>query len=180
MPFAARQAEARRLLGQAGFTPKRPLTLTITTPNNTDTLLLMEAIQADWRAIGVEVKIAQNESGVAFNAYRNRDYEVGSMSWYGDFNDPVTFLALFKSDTGAQNYGDYRNPAYDALLAAADQEPNAAERAQILARAEQLILDDEATAPIYFVVNRNLVSRRVTGWADNAPNFHRARWLCLK
>ena len=180
MPFAARQIEAKRLLAEAGFTAARPLKLTITTPNNTDTLLLMEAIQADWRAIGVDVRIAQNESGVAFNAYRNRDYEVGSMSWYGDFNDPVTFLALFKSDTGAQNYGDYKNPAYDALLAAADQKPDAAERAQILARAEQLILDDEATAPIYFVVNRNLVSRRVTGWADNAPNFHRSRWLCLK
>jgi oligopeptide transport system substrate-binding protein len=180
LPYAARQAEARRLLAEVGYTARRPLKLTITTPNNTDTLLLMEAVQADWRAIGVEVKIEQNEAGVAFNAYRNRAFEIGSMSWYGDFNDPVTFLALFKSDTGAQNYGDYKNPAYDALLAAADQEPDAGKRAQILARAEQTMLDDEATAPIYFVVNRNLVSRRVTGWVDNAPNFHRTRWLCLK
>jgi len=180
MPYAARQAEAKALLAQAGYTAKRPLELTITTPNNTDTLLLMEAIQADWRALGVEVKIEQNETGVAFAAYRNRAFEIGFMSWYGDFNDPITFLALFKSDTGAQNYGDYENSAYDALLAAADQEPDAGRRAQILARAEQTMLDDEATAPIYFVVNRNLVSRRVDGWVDNAPNFHRARWLCLK
>lgn len=180
LSFAARQAEAKRLLAEAGYTAARPLKLTITTPNNTDTLLLMEAVQADWRAIGVDVRIAQNEAGVAFSAYRNRDFEVGSMSWYGDFNDPVTFLGLFKSDTGAQNYGDYKNPAYDALLAAADQEPDAGKRAQVLARAEQLILDDEAIAPIFFVVNRNLVSRRVTGWTDNAPNFHRARWMCLK
>ena len=180
MPFAARQVEARRLLAAAGFTAKRPLTLAITTPNNTDTLLLMEAIQADWRSIGVEVKIEQNEGGVAFAAYRNRDFDIGSMSWYGDFNDPVTFLGLFKSDTGAQNYGDYKNPAFDALLAQADQEPDAIKRADILARAEKLILDDEATIPIYFVVNRNLVSNRVTGWADNAPNFHRTRWMCLK
>ncbi|MBU1375383.1 MAG: peptide ABC transporter substrate-binding protein [Alphaproteobacteria bacterium] len=180
MPFAQRQTTAKALLAQAGFTAKRPLKLTITTPNNTDTLLLMEAIQADWRAIGVEVKIEQNESGVAFNAYRNRDFEIGSMSWYGDFNDPVTFLGLFKSDTGAQNYGDYKNPAYDALLAAADQEADAQTRAGILARAEKLIIDDEATIPIFFVVNRNLVSNRVTGWTDNAPNFHRTRWMCLR
>jgi oligopeptide transport system substrate-binding protein len=180
LPFPARQAEARRLLAQAGYSARRPLKLTITTPNNTDTLLLMEAIQADWRAIGVEAKLEQNETGVAFAAYRNRNYEVGNMSWYGDFNDPVTFLGLFKSDTGAQNYGDYKNPAYDALLDRADQEPDAGKRAEILARAEKLILDDEATAPIFFVVNRNLVSRRVTGWADNAPNFHRTRWMCLK
>jgi oligopeptide transport system substrate-binding protein len=180
LPYPERQAQARRLLAEAGFTAERPLKITITTANNTDTLLLMEAVQADWRSIGVEVSIQQNEAGVAFAAYRNRAFEVGSMNWFGDFNDPVTFLGLFKSDTGPQNYGDYRNPAYDALLAQADQEPDLAQRAQILARAEQLMLDDEATAPIFFVVNRNLVSRRVTGWVENAPNFHRARWLCLR
>jgi oligopeptide transport system substrate-binding protein len=179
-PFGARQAEARALLAQAGFTAKRPLKLTILSPNNTDSLLLMEAVQADWREIGVDVKIEQNEAGVAFNAYRNRAFQVGSMSWYGDFNDPVTFLGLLKSDTGQQNYGDYKNPAYDALLAAADQEPDEGRRAQILGRAEQLMLDDEGMAPLYFVVNRNLVSPKVTGWVNNAPNFHRARWLCLK
>ena len=101
------------------------------------------------------------------------------MSWYGDFNDPVTFLGLLKSDTGAQNYGDYNSPAYDAFLAQADQEPDLAKRAEILARAEQQLLDDEGMAPIYFVVNRNLVGRNVTGWTDNAPNFHRIRWMCL-
>ena len=179
-PFAARQADARALLAQAGYSARRPLKFTLLTPNNTDTLLLMEAIQADWRAIGVDAKIEQNESGVAFSAYRNRAFQVGSMSWYGDFNDPVTFLGLLKSDTGAQNYGDYKNPAYDALLVQADQEADAGRRAQILARAEQLMLDDEAMAPIFFVVNRNLVSRRVTGWAPNAPNFHRTRWMCLR
>lgn len=180
LTFPERQAEAKRLLAEAGYTAERPLKVTITTPNNTDTLLLMEAVQADWRALGVDVSIAQNESGVAFAAYRNRDFEVGSMSWYGDFNDPVTFLGLLKSDTGAQNYGDYRNPAYDALLARADQEPDIRRRAQLLAQAEQLMLDDEGIVPMFFVVNRNLVSRRVTGWVDNAPNFHRARYLCLR
>ena len=180
MSYADRQAEARRLLAEAGFTPERPLKFSITTPNNTDSLMLMEAIQADWRAIGVEARITQAENGVAFAAYRNRDFEIGSMAWYGDFNDPVTFLGLLKSDTGAQNYGDYRNPAYDALLARAAQEPDVDRRAAILAQAEQRMLDDEAMAPLYFVANRNLVSRRVTGWTDNAPNFHRARYLCLR
>jgi oligopeptide transport system substrate-binding protein len=179
MSYPARQAAAKALLAEAGFTAERPLKLTILAANATDTLLLMEAVQADWRAIGVDARLEQNEAGVAFAAYRNRAFEVGSMSWYGDFNDPVTFLGLMKSDTGGQNYGDYNNPAYDALLAQADQEPDIARRAQILARAEQTLLDDEGVLPMYFVVNRSLVSRRVTGWVHNAPNFHRTRWMCL-
>ncbi|MDB5465953.1 MAG: peptide transporter substrate-binding protein [Phenylobacterium sp.] len=179
-PLAARQAEARALLRAAGYGPGHPLKVEIKTANITDTLLLIEAIQADWHDVGVDVSLVQNEGQIAFAAYRNRDFQVGAMSWYADFNDPVTFLGLLKSDTGAQNYGDYKNPAYDALLAAADNDPDAVRRARILARAEQIMLDDEAMIPVDFVVNRNLVSPRITGFVDNDENFHRARWMCVK
>jgi oligopeptide transport system substrate-binding protein len=179
-PFGARQVEARALLAQAGYGPGHPLKFTFLTQTNSGSVLLAEAIQADWQAVGVDVTIAQNDASVAFAAYRNRNFQVGGMSWYGDYNDPMTFLGLLKSDTGAQNYGDYRNPAYDALLAAADHEPDAGKRAQILARAEQLMLDDEGIIPVYFQTNTNLVSPRLTGWAPNPPNFHRARYMCLK
>jgi oligopeptide transport system substrate-binding protein len=178
--FAQRQVEARALLAQAGFSATHPLKLEIKTQNTTDTLQLSEAVQADWRAIGVQATVVQNDTSIAFAAYRNRDFQVGTMNWYADFNDPVTFLGLLKSDTGAQNYGDYKSAAYDALLAQADQEPNETRRAVILKRAEQTMLDDEGMAPIYFIVNRNIVNPKVTGWVDNAVNFHRARWLCVK
>jgi oligopeptide transport system substrate-binding protein len=180
MPLVQRQIEAKALLAQAGYDARHPLKLEIKTQNVTDALLLTEAIQADWRAIGVEATVAQNDSSIAFAAYRNRDFQIGTMNWYADFNDPVTFLGLLKSDVGAQNYGDYKNPDYDALLARADQEPDAAKRAQILARAEQIMLDDEGMAPVYFVVNRNIVNPKITGWVANSENFHRARWLCVK
>jgi oligopeptide transport system substrate-binding protein len=180
MSFPERQAEARRLLAQAGYGPKRPLKFAILAASSTDTLLLAEAIQADWAAVGVEVEIRQSDSAVAFSEYRNRNFDVGLMSWYGDFNDPLTFLGLMKSDTGAQNYGDYKNPAYDALLLAADHEPDVARRAEILAKAEARLLADEGTMPLYFGVNRSLVSPRVTGWQPNPPDVHRIRWMCLK
>jgi oligopeptide transport system substrate-binding protein len=177
-PLGARQAEARALLAQAGYTADHPLRIAIKVASTSDTLLLAEAVQADWRDIGVDARVVQNEGQVAFAAYRNRDFQAGMPQWYADFNDPITFLGLLKSDTGAQNYGDYRNPAYDAALAAADHEPDAARRAQILARAEQIMLDDEGLAPLYFVVSRNLVSPKISGWIENPENLHRARWLC--
>jgi oligopeptide transport system substrate-binding protein len=179
-PLAQRQVEARALLAQAGYGPGRPLKLELKTSNNSESVLLAQAIQADWRAVGVEASLVQNDGPVVFAAYANRDYQVGFMSWYADFNDPMSFLGLLKSDTGAQNYGDYRNPAYDALLEAADHEADAAARGRILARAEQLMLDDEALAPVDFTVNRALVNPRITGWVDNAEDFHRTRWLCRK
>jgi oligopeptide transport system substrate-binding protein len=179
-PLAQRQAEARALLAQAGYGARRPLKLEFKVTNSTETQLIAEAIQADWRAIGVQAPIVLNEQQIAFAAYRNRDYQVGFMAWYADFDDPVTFLGLLKSDTGAQNYGDYKSPAYDALLDAADREADAGKRAELLRRAEQTMLDDEGMAPVGFAVSRSLVNPRVTGWADNPLNFHRARWLCVR
>jgi oligopeptide transport system substrate-binding protein len=178
--FAQRQVEARALLAQAGYGPKRPLKFTLLVSNGSETILLAQAVQADWAEIGVQADLRQSEGQVAFADYRERNFDVGVMAWIGDFDDPMTFLGLMKSDTGAQNYGDYKNPAYDALLDAADHEPDAGKRAQILARAEALLLADEGTAPIYFTVNRALVSPRVTGWQGNPPDFHRLRWMCLK
>jgi oligopeptide transport system substrate-binding protein len=179
-PFAQRQAEARALLAQAGYGPGHPLKLELKTASATDSMLLTQAVQADWRDIGVEASILQTESQILFADLNARNFQVGFVSWIADFDDPLTFLGLFQSQTGAQNYGDYANPAYDALLAAADREPDAGRRAAILARAEQVMLNDEAVAPVYFGVSRSLVNPRVSGWVGNIENRHRARWLCVR
>jgi oligopeptide transport system substrate-binding protein len=180
LSYPERQAEARRLLAAAGYGPERPLEIELKVSNSPGAATVTEAIQADWKTIGVKTRLARNEGQILLNAYRNRDFEVGSLLWFADYDDPLTFLELFKSDTGAQNYGDYKNPAYDALLARADQEPDVAKRAELLRAAEQLMLDADAVAPLYFDVNRALVNPRITGWVDNATHTHRARWLCVK
>ena len=180
LTLAQRRAEARALLAQAGFGPARPLTVQLSSSNSNESLLLAQAIQADWRAIGVVTKISRSEGQILLADLRQRNFQAAMASWAADYNDPMTFLALFKSDTGAQNYGDYRSAAYDARLAAADAEPDAGKRAQWLAEAEQILLADEGVAPVYFSVSRSLVSPRVIGWVDNLENWHRARWLCVK
>jgi oligopeptide transport system substrate-binding protein len=178
--LAARQAEARSLLAQAGYDSRRPLEITLSNSSSPEAALLAEAIQADWRAVGVRARITQSEGQILLSDLRQRNFQAALATWAADYNDPLTFLAIFKSDTGAQNYGDYRSPAFDALLAAADREVDAGRRAGLLARADQVLADDVGVAPIYFSVARPLVNPKVTGWVDNIENWHRARWLCVK
>jgi oligopeptide transport system substrate-binding protein len=180
MPFEARQAEARRLLAESGFGPGNPLEIELKVSNSPERLLLSQAVAADWSALGVKVTTVQNEGQIALAAYRQKDFQVGMMGWFADFNDPLTFLDLFRSDTGQQNYTSYSNPRFDALLDQAKREADGARRAGILAEAEQLMLDEEGTIPLYRYVSRALVSPRITGWTDNVENFHRARWMCVK
>ncbi len=175
-----RQGEARRLLAEAGYGPDRPLRLELKFPNTSDAMLITPSIQADWKSVGVRVDLVQNETQIAFEAFRIRDFQVAFAGWVADFDDPMTFLGLMRSDTGQQNYGDYRNRAYDALLDAANREPDVARRADELARAEAMMLQDAPVAPVYFSVSRNLVNPRITGWVDNLPDIHRARYLCVK
>jgi oligopeptide transport system substrate-binding protein len=147
--------------------------------NSADPMLVMPAIQADWKQIGVEATLLQNEGQIAYAAYRSRDFQIADAAWIADYNDPMTFLYLQQSETGSQNYGDYKNPAFDALLARADKEPDAGKRAAILARAEQLMLDDAAVAPTFFYMAKNLVNPKVTGWVDNIVDYHPVRYLCM-
>lgn len=179
-PLERRQAEARRLLAAAGYREGRPLVVTIKHRNTPDPSLVMPAIQADWKAIGVEARLMQNETQIAYAAYRSRDFQVADAAWIADYNDPMSFLYLHQSATGPQNYGDYKNPAFDALLAKADNEPDASRRAGYLAEAERIMLDDAPIAPTYFYVNKNLVNPRITGFVDNIVDHHRSRYLCTQ
>ncbi|MDQ0463459.1 oligopeptide transport system substrate-binding protein [Caulobacter ginsengisoli] len=179
-PFEKRQAEARRLLREAGYGPGHPLKLEIKHRNSADPMLFMPAIQADWKAIGVEASLAQEEVQIAYADYRARSYQVADASWIGDYNDPMTFLYLQRSNTGAQNYGDYANPVYDALLTKADETPDPQARAAILGQAETLMLSDAPIVPIYYLINKNLVNPKVSGFVDNIVDQHRSRWLCAK
>lgn len=173
-----RQAAARQLLAQAGFSPSHPLKLELKTTNNGGSLVTAQSLQADLRSIGVDVTFRQEDGAVVFESFNLRDFQLGATGWVADYNDPMTFLNLMKSDTGQQNYGDYKKPAYDALLKAADEEPDAAKRAGYMARAEQMILDDAVIASIETGVSLNLVSPHITGWIDNDADVHPVRDLC--
>ena len=179
-PLATRQAEARRLLALAGYGPERPLKIELKTANVTTSVLVAQAMQADLRTVGIEATLRQEEGQVAYRSFEAKDFQVGLLAWIADYSDPLTFLTLMKSDTGAQNYGGYANPRYDALLNEADHEPDGTRRAAILARAEQMMLDDTYIAPLWVGVNLNLLSPRVTGWVDNAVDVHPARYLCMR
>ncbi len=179
-PLARRQAAARALLALAGYGPSNPLKIEIKTSNSVNAQVLMPSIQSDWQAIGVKASLIQEESQIAYQDFRLRDFQVASAAWIADYNDPMSFLYVLQSTTGSQNYGGYANPAFDALVAQADNEPDIHKRAAILARAESLMLADAPVAPFYFAVSTNLVNPRITGFVDNIVDQHKERYLCVK
>jgi oligopeptide transport system substrate-binding protein len=179
-PLARRQAAARALLAQAGYGPSHPLSVELKHSNATSQLEVMPSIQSDWQTIGVKTTLIQEETQISYQDDRLRNFQATSAAWIADYNDAMSFLYLQQSATGSQNYGDYNNPAYDALLAKADNEPDPVRRAVYMQQAEEIVLRDAPVAPYTFRVNTNLVSPRISGWVDNIVDIHPSQYLCVK
>lgn len=177
-PIERRQEEARRLLKEAGFTPERPLKFQFM-HRGYDPTGTYAAVQADWKLIGVQATLIATETQIAYQNLRIRDFEMGEAAWVADYNDPMNFLYLLDSKTGAHNYGGYNNPAFDALLAQANTEPDLGRRAELLRQAESMMLADIPIIPIYSYASSNIVNPRLTGWETNISDNHRAKYMCL-
>ena len=177
--FDRRQAEAKRLLAAAGYGPGHPLKFELKMRNSADPNLIYPAVQADWKSVGVEATLAPEEGQIAYADYSAKNFQMADAGWIADYNDPMTFLFLLKSNTGPQNISGYANRAYDALLDEADHEADLTRRGEALQQAERLAMEDAALVPIYHYVAKRLVSPKLTGWVSNLSDIHRTRYVCF-
>jgi oligopeptide transport system substrate-binding protein len=178
-PLEKRQAEARRLLAEAGYGPKNPLKLELKHRNSADPALYVPAVQADMRAIGVDLQLASNEVQIAYAAYDAKDYQIGDAGWAGGI-DAIGYLMLQRDMAGTQNNTGFHDDRFEALLKAADNERDIGKRMQLIGEAEKIVLAAAPIAPIYTLSSKSLVNPNVTGWVDNPVDTHKARFLCFK
>ncbi len=181
MSIAARRAEAKRLLQEAGFGPGKPLKFTFSHRNTQDNPQVAVVAQADWHAIApwVQVTLAGVEGQIHYANMRAKNFDVGDGGWVADYNDAYTYLYLLETRTGPQNYPGYSNPEYDRLMESSTHERDAAVRADIMRRAEQLMLDDCPVIPVGFGTSKNLIDPRIRGFEGNLEDIHRTRWMTI-
>ena len=143
---------ARRLLRDAGYPNGKdfPRFQFLFNPGPANQQIGVE-LQAMWRTeLGLEMDLRQAEQKVFFDDQSKLNYDVCRSSWIGDYKDPNTFLDIFISNSGNNRTG-WASPSYDALIAQANAEPNAAKRAKLLEQAEILLVrDDLPIFPLYF------------------------------
>jgi ABC-type oligopeptide transport system substrate-binding subunit len=177
-PPARREAEARRLLAEAGYGPGRPLRMRLAFPNTELNRKVGVAIATMWRRVGVDTELAQKETKSVVSDVARGDFDAARFVWLSSYSDPNSFLERMLSSGSAVgvNASRYSNPAYDALLARAAAEVDIGRRAALLREAETLALADQPVAPIHYLVGRRLVSPRVSGFADNPRGLYPS-WL---
>jgi oligopeptide transport system substrate-binding protein len=169
-PLPERIAEARRLYAAAGYSARKPLSIELRYNDGEIHTKLAIAVSSMWKeALGIETRLVAVEFKSLMQDIDRGDVEIFRSSWVGDYNDAYTYAQYLKSDFGI-NLPHYKNPKYDALLAAAAAEVDVAARRRLLEEAERLMLADHPLMPLYFYVNKHLVKPNVTGWYDNVMN----------
>lgn len=171
---------ARKLLAQAGYPGGAGLpALELLYPNNETSRDLCQAIAETWRReLGVLSRAVVQSWKVYLDSSKQGLYHVAWSSWIADWADPLGYLEVFRSDGGSNRTG-YADSAYDALLEQAAFSADVRQRAELMRRAEQLLLDAAPIAPIHQRVNINLVSQRVLGFFDNTLDLHPLRDLSV-
>ncbi len=179
LPAEARHALARRYYAAAGYTRQRPLRIELHYPTDSDNRRTYEAVAAMWRAnLGAEIETYNEEFRVQLNERHLKKLALFHYSWIGDYPDPYTFLQLFQTGFG-YNDGGYSNPRYDALLTAAGNEADAAQRLRLLAQAEAILNEDVACVPLYYYATRHLIKSYVRGWTSNIQDRNLSQYMYL-
>jgi len=102
--------------------------------------------------------------------------QVFRAGWISDYNDPYSFLELFRSGESRNDVG-YSNSSFDALLEEVARERSPERRNRMMREAERLLLEDNPIMPVYTYVSKRLVDPHVQGWQSNVMDHHYSRYM---
>jgi oligopeptide transport system substrate-binding protein len=171
-----RNEEARRLYEQAGYSAERPLQVELRYNTSENHKKIALAVASMWKQVlGVNTSLVNEEWKVFL---QNREQKVLTQvfraGWISDYNDPYSFLELFRTGHGRNDYA-YSNESFDALLVEIARERVPARRNRMMHEAERLLLADAPIIPVYTYVTKRLVDRHVQGWQHNVMDHHYSR-----
>ena len=175
-----RNATARRLYREAGYSDDNPAQIEIRFNTADIQRRIALAIQSMWaETLGVETTLVNEEFQVLLANMREAEItQVFRSSWIGDYNDAHTFLSILQSDSPA-NMPRFVNELFDQRMRDAAAQTDLHKRRLYLEEAERVLLREHPVIPLYYYVSSHLVSPRVQGWGDNILDYHYSQHLSL-
>jgi len=175
-----RNVEAQRLYALAGYSEERPLRVEIRFNTNENNKKMALAAASMWKQVlGVQATLVNEEWKVFL---QNREQKVLTQvfraGWIGDYGDPYTFLELFRTGHGRNDYG-YSSEVYDQLLVEIAGERIPVRRRRLMQEAERMLMEDVPIIPLYTYVTRRLVDQHVKGWQNNVMDHHLSKHMYL-
>ncbi|HEY1502793.1 MAG TPA: peptide ABC transporter substrate-binding protein [Stellaceae bacterium] len=192
--------KARALLDAAGWKQGsdgvrhkagKPLVLELaTTSGNRTREMIEQVLQAQWRQIGIAVRIKNQPARVLIgDTTKHRNFDMAMFAWVGaPENVPRAELNSQQIPTtengwSGQNFDGYSNPEADALMDAIEVELDPAKRFELWRQLQTLYAEQLPALPLYFRADAFVLPKwldGVTPTGHDAPstlwieNWHRA------
>lgn len=165
--------QALALLEEAGHPEGEGIPeITITIPDTEDNRRVAGIFKEAWES---QLEVTVTIDAVSYDRYfdyvETADYDLATLSWIGDYADPLTFLQMWTSDSNLNNAG-YDSSRYDELVDQAMVE-SANRRNNTLAEAEEMLLTSGLVLPVSHSPAINLIDvQDIGGWYANPLDVH--------
>ncbi|HIV73721.1 MAG TPA: peptide ABC transporter substrate-binding protein [Candidatus Pseudogracilibacillus intestinigallinarum] len=124
---------------------------------------IAQAVQDMWnKNLDLNVELNNEEWNVYLDSLGEGNYQIGRMGWIADFNDAINFLEIFET-VGGNNYTNWENDEFKALLKDSRAELDSDKRQEILKEAEELFMEELPIVPVYFYTNTYAAKDNVKG-----------------
>ena len=156
--------EAKKLYKQAlKETGKKKISFTLLGDDDDTAKKAAEFVQSQLENnLGIDVQVQSIPKKTRLTRMMSGNFDVVSTGWNADFSDPISFLDL--QTTGASyNYGKWSNKEYDKYVAASKTTGSDADRFKDLAKAEQILLEEQGVTPLYHPIEAWMVKPSVKG-----------------
>ena len=178
-PQAARVAEAKKLLAEAGFSLANPLKFKLTFNTLEEDRKMAVALAAMWRGLGVEAELVNVEFRDLQRQVRTGNYDVARYAYFAPFADAGAFLNLLRTGD-ISNVSKYASADFDKLMNEANTTADQPKRVAAMQAAEKILMESYAVIPIYHYAGRRLVHQYVKGWTDNVRNVNLSRYITVE
>ena len=185
-PLEVNVDKAVELLKEAGFefddnnmlSSSTPIHLNYLSNDTTLHLAVAQQLQQDFAQIGVTMDIQTEDWQTFVNDRNNGNYDVCRGGWVADYDDPINMLEMFvpnENDSGndhprlgfepkeyAPDWTEYMD-----LIKEIKADSDYADREAKMHKAEDMLMDTGAVAPIYFYNVAYMQKANVTGVYQN-------------
>ena len=124
-------------------------------------------LQSQFEKMGAKITVNVQPFDRKLELESNGEFQLSWQGWIADYNDPMTFMDLWLSDSSF-NTQSYSSERYDQLVGGAQEETDLDKRMDMLLEAEKvLVQEDAATAPIYFEGEAHLIRPAISNYVDH-------------
>lgn len=169
--------KARQLIKEAGGF-SQPVRLFYTSGKDDQ---LVKAIYNQWQQnLGIKVKLMPQQGTALSDLYnKGKLTGVAYSLWGWSYPSPDQYLGQYRTGGDGNIYNRYSNPTVDKLLRRAHGEQDDATRQDLYYRAEQAVLEDMPSIPLFYPAQYGLQSK--CAQIRTAPGdlqYYRADYVC--